>query len=135
MHMATCRLLPPPNKQRAGERHDFYKGEIHMNFQVKNKSIKDRIILKTADTLSDILGGVVLEHILIDIAEQVYKAIKKDIKPSPDLINYHEVVKLIQEMKFKDDQIVGQEMADHNYLMDKVHTKLKSLKALSKKAE
>ncbi len=106
-----------------------------MNFKVKNKTPKTQIISKTADVLKEILGGVVLEHVITDIAEQVYKAIKKDIKPSPDLINYHEVVKLIKDMKFPDDQTKGPEQADHNYLLDKVHKRLKEKKALSKKEE
>jgi hypothetical protein len=132
--MATRAALPPPIKQRA-VRHVFFKGEINMNFKVKNKTPKTQIISKTADVLKEILGGVVLEHVITDIAEQVYKAIKKDIKPSPDLINYHEVVKLIKDMKFPDDQTKGPEQADHNYLLDKVHKRLKEKKALSKKEE
>lgn len=108
-----------------------------MNFQVKNdyknQTPKARIILKTFDTLKGIFGGIVLEHVLKDVAEQVYKAIRKDTKPSPDLINYHEVVKLIKDMKYY--EVSGPEQADHNYLLDKVHKRLKEKKALSKKGE
>jgi hypothetical protein len=128
-----CRLLI--NKEQCGT--FFFKGEINMNFKVKNKNQtpKSRIILKTFDTLKGIFGGVVLEHVLKDVAEQVYKAIKSDLKPPPDLINYHEVVKLIKDMKFPNDDVDGREMADHNYLLDKVHKRLKEMKALSKKEE
>jgi len=69
------------------------------------------------------------------MAEEIYDAIKPDLKPPPDLVNYHEVVKIIKDMKFPDDDVDGPEMADHNYLLDKVHKRLKGMKALSKKEE
>ena len=104
--------------------------------EYKNLHPKARMILRTADTLRSILGALVLDHVITEMAELIYKdAIKPDFKRSPDLVNYHDVVKIIQELKFPEDDVKGPEMADHNFLLGKVHSKLKELKALSKKAD
>lgn len=108
-----------------------------MNFKVndyKNKSVKARIILKTTDVLQGIFGSMIFPHVLTDVSKEIYKAIKSDIMPS-DLINYHEVVKIIKSFRYDDDYVAGPEMADYNHLIDRIHSRIKELKALSKKAD
>lgn len=105
-----------------------------MNFKVKNLNRKERIINKTTTVLTGIFGGIVLPHILAEVASSIYKAIKSELMPS-DLINYHDVVKVIKSFRYDDDMVAGPEMADYNRLIDRIHTRIKELKAMSKKAD
>lgn len=99
--------------------------------EYKNLNPEGRIKNKLLDVLK--ANFVIIKtEVLRDIIDHCWRAIRKDVQP-PDLINYHEVVKMLEGMKYSDEEIKGPEMADYNYAIDKVRNKLKELKALSKK--
>lgn len=58
---------------------------------------KEKIILGINEVLSENLG-IIMPHILEDLAETIFTKIKPDLCPK-DLVNYHDVVKIVEQQR------------------------------------